>query len=301
MADTGQRLQFIVFSGVKALLFILPRQACLLSGKLLGLAFYHLDKKHRSMALANLKIAFGKERQLSELKRIARRSFIHFGRVMLDIIKFSRLSDERKASLLRIEGEENLMSALEQKRGGLLFSAHYGNWEITPHFLSTRGKLSVVARPLDNMLIEKVLLKIRTRLGAEVIYKHQATKKILQSLQQRGMVAFLIDQSVLRQQAVFVDFFGKKAATTPSLAAFHLRTGAPLVPAFCYPTSSYSYHLKILRPLVFRPEGDYERQVLKITQICTNIIEAQIRQNPDYWFWLHNRWRIKSIRQENES
>jgi KDO2-lipid IV(A) lauroyltransferase len=301
MADTGQRLQFIVFSGVKALLFILPRQACLLSGKLLGLAFYHLDKKHRSMALANLKIAFGNERQLSELKRIARRSFIHFGRTMLDIIKFSHLSDKRKTSLLRIEGEENLMSALEQKKGVLLFSAHYGNWEITPHFLSTRGKLSVVARPLDNMLIEKVLLKIRTRLGAEVIYKHQATKKILQSLHQRGMVAFLIDQSVLRQQAVFVDFFGKKAATTPSLAAFHFRTGAPLVPAFCYPTSSYSYHLKILRPLVFRPEGDYERQVLKITQICTNIIEAQIRQNPDYWFWLHNRWRIKSIRKKNES
>jgi KDO2-lipid IV(A) lauroyltransferase len=301
MADTGQRLQFIAFLAVKALASILPRQACLLSGQVLGLAFYHLDKKHRLMALANLKIAFGNESPLSELKRIARRSFIHFGRAMLDIIKFPHLSDERKASLLRVEGEENLMSALEQKRGALLFSAHYGNWEITPHFLSRRGKLSVVARPLDNMLIEKVLLTIRTRLGAEVIYKHQATKKILQSLHQRGMVAFLIDQSVLRQQAVFVDFFGKKAATTPSLAAFHLRTGAPLVPAFCYPTSSCSYYLKILRPLVFRPEGDHDRQVLKITQICTNIIESQIRQNPDYWFWLHNRWRIKLIRQENES
>lgn len=294
-------MQFIFFQAVKALVFILPRQACLLSGQLLGLAFYHLDKKHRSMAMANLEIALGNEMPLSELKKIARRSFIHFGRAMLDIIKFSHLSDKHKASLLHIEGEENLRRALEEKKGALLFSAHYGNWEVTPHFLAGIGKLSVVARPVNNTLIERELLKVRTRLGAEVIYKHQATKKILHSLRQRGMIAFLIDQSVLSQQAVFVDFFGKKAATTPSLTAFHLRTGAPLVPAFCYPTSSHTYHLKIFSPLVFRPEGDYNRQVLKITQICTNIIEAQIRQNPDYWLWFHNRWRIKLNRKRNES
>jgi len=37
-------------------------------------------------------------------------------------------------------------------------------------------------------------------------------------------MAILIDQNVLRQEAVFVDFFGRQAATTPGLASFHILT-----------------------------------------------------------------------------
>jgi KDO2-lipid IV(A) lauroyltransferase len=108
----------------------------------------------------------------------------------------------------------------------------------------------------------------------------------------------LIDQNVLRQQAVFVDFFGKKAATTPSLASFSLRTKAPLIPIFCYPTSSHAYHLKIFSPLSTTLGGNYHQEVLKITQICTKIIETQIRKNPDYWFWFHNRWKTRPEEEE---
>lgn len=276
------------------LLFAYPsRKLCLFAGRILGLIFYYLDKRHRLIALTNLTAAFGPERTSAELKRIARESFIHFGEFLAEINKFPRLKEEKKSRLFLVEGEENLLEALSKEKGVLLFSAHYGNWEIAPYFLTKKGKMSVVARPLDNKRLETHLLKLRESLGTKVIYKHQATKQILQSLRENRMIALLIDQNVLKSQAVFVDFFGKKAATTPSLAAFFLRTRAPLLPVFCYPTSSHMYQLKIFPPLKISLEEDYDRDILKITQICTMIIEEQIRKNPSYWLWFHNRWKTR--------
>ncbi len=298
MASFKELFEFSLFQIAKAPLSILSRKLCLSLGQTLGLAFYYLDKRHRLIALSNLKIAFGKELPPSELKRIARNSFMHFGKTFMDIIKLPHLGEEKRNALINVEGEENLLKALREKKGALLFSAHYGSWEITPFFLAKKGKLSVIARPLDNRLLEKELLNLRTSQGAHVIYKHQATIKILRSLRAREMVAFLIDQNVLRQQAVFVDFFGKKAATTPSLASFSLRTKSPLIPAFCYPTSSHAYHLKIFSPLSITLGGNYNQDVLKITQICTKIIEIQIRKNPDYWLWFHNRWKTRPEEEE---
>jgi KDO2-lipid IV(A) lauroyltransferase len=298
MASFKELSEFLIFQIAKEPLSVLPRRLCLSLGKSLGLAFYYLDKKHRLIALSNLKIAFRKELPLSELKRIARSSFMHFGKTLIDIIKLPHLGEEKRNALINVEGEEHLLKALREKKGALLFSAHYGSWEIAPFFLSKKGKLSVIARPLDNKLLEKELLKLRTKQGSNVIYKHQATKKILQSLREKEMVAFLIDQNVLRRQAVFVDFFGRKAATTPSLAAFFLRTKSPLIPVFCYPTSREAYQLKIFSPLSLSLGGNYNQQVLKITQICTKIIEIQVRKNPDYWFWFHNRWKTRPEEEE---
>jgi len=286
-------LELFIFQVFKSLILILPRRLCLIWGKTIGLFFYYLDAKHRQLALSNLEMAFRKELTSSGLKRMARRTFMLFGSSMVDIIKFSSLGEKCKTALIQVEGEKNLLSALQEKKGAILFTAHYGSWEIARFFVSKLGKLNVIARALDNELLERELLKLRINQGAKVIYKHQATKPILQSLRAKEMVAFLIDQNVQKHQAIFVDFFGRKAATTPSLAAFFLKTKSPIVPVFCSPTPSHRYRLQILEPLKIELEGDYNQQVLKITQICTNIIEAQIRKNPAHWFWLHNRWKTR--------
>lgn len=293
MSKFKERSEFFIFQIMKLLFAYPPRKLCLFAGRILGLIFYYLDKRHRLIALTNLTTAFGPERTSAELKRIARESFIHFGEFIAEINKFPRLKEKKKSRLFLVEGEENLLEALSKEKGALLFSAHYGNWEIAPYFLTKKGKMSIVARPLDNKLLEAQLLKLRESLGTKIIYKHQATKQILQSLRENRMIALLIDQNVLKSQAVFVDFFGKKAATTPSLAAFFLRTRSPLLPVFCYPTSSHMYQLKIFPPLKISLEEDYDQDILKITQICTMIIEDQIRKNPNYWLWFHNRWKTR--------
>lgn len=286
-------LQLTVFRTFKCVITILPRRLCLAWGKTIGLTIYHLDRRHRRIALSNLEIAFGKDLPLPDRKKIALRTFMNFGSIFMDIIKFSRLPENRKAALIHVQGEENMRAALREKKGVLLFSAHYGGWEFVCYVASRLGILNAVARPLDNKLLEKELFQIRTQLGAKIIYKQPAARQILHSLRKKEIVIIAIDQNVQKHEAVFVDFFGRTAATTPGLATFFLRTKSPIVPFFCYPTPHQHYTFRFLEPLHIELEGDASQRVLKITQICTKIIEAQIRTIPEYWFWMHNRWKTK--------
>ncbi len=289
-------MDLVTFGAVRSLSLLfrfLPRPACLWTGQAIGDLVFGLDRRHRRLALANLKTAFGPKIEPAARYHLARDSFRHFGRVTADNLKWTHLKPSRRANLLRVEGEEHIRRVLKDGRGGLVFTAHFGNWEVAAEAVAALAPLSVVARPLDNPLLEAELVRFRKHRGARIISKFQAAKSILQALRQNELVAILIDQNVLRSQAVFVDFFGRSAATTPGLASFHLRTRSPLIPVFCLPGPKSSYLVKIKEPLRFDPGAEFDRDVLKITQACTKMIEIEIRGNPALWFWFHNRWKTR--------
>jgi len=282
-----------MFRALRALAFLLPRRACLVIGGALGTALYVADKRHRRLAQVNLEKALGRALSPPRRRRIARGTFRHFGRMIADDLKWAHLDGPRRLALLRVQGAEHIRRALQAGRGVLLFSAHLGNWEVASAALSGLGRLNVVARPLDNRLVEAELARFRRSLGARVVSKFQAAKPVLQALRHNEMVAILIDQNVLRSQGVFVDFFGLPAATTPALAAFHLRSGSPLIPVFCFPDPDLSYRVKIGPPLEVISTGEWSRDVLQITALCTKMVEAEIRDSPGQWFWFHNRWKTR--------
>jgi Kdo2-lipid IVA lauroyltransferase/acyltransferase len=284
-----QRAAFRILQG---LIHLTPRPFCLLLGRWLGMIFYFLDRRHRHTSLSNLQQAFGNILSVRERRSIARKSFAHFGRTIVDILKMSLSNPERVERLLSFEGEKNLKEALSKNRGILMFSAHYGNWEVAPLLISRYTRLNVIARPLDNPGFEKELRKIRAFFRAQVIYKQQASRDTLRALGRNEMVAILIDQNVLRREAVFVDFFGLTAATTPGLATFYLRTKAPLIPVFCFP-EGHKYIIHIGDPVDVRTTGDVKQDIRAITQQCTQRIEERIRLKPEYWLWFHDRWRSR--------
>jgi KDO2-lipid IV(A) lauroyltransferase len=294
MSKAGDRLGYLAYKIVSVPISLLPRPLCLAVGRSFGRLAFRLDRRHREIALDNLTLAFGREITPAERSVLARRAFIQLGRTLADILKATRYSPKRIRSLLDIEGRRHLESALAKGKGALPFTGHYGNWEFAAAGVSGIGRLRVIARALDNPFIERDLARVRAKFGAGIINKIGAARPILKSLGRNEMVAILIDLNVLRSgQPVFVDFFGKLAATTPVLAAFHLKTGAPLVPVFCVPAEKGRYRVKINEPLAIPLSGRSEEDVLKITQICTKIIEQEIRQRPEFWFWVHKRWNTR--------
>jgi KDO2-lipid IV(A) lauroyltransferase len=293
MASLHEKAEFLGFQILRIPFVVLPRLFCLAIGGVLGSLVYHIDRKHRKIAHSNLITAFGDGLPNTELKKIAKASFRHFGRVFADIVKVRHMKKDKVLDLLSIEGSEHLEKAMLEGKGVLIFSAHLGNWEMATAPVSRAGKVNVIARPLDNKMLEKELLHIRKKWGANVIYKQQAARSILRALRANEMVAILIDQNTVRNQAVFVDFFGRSAATTPSLAVFFLKTRAPLIPVFCYPCQKGMYHVKIHPPLEISITGKEEQDILKITQLCTKIIQSQIEENPQIWLWFHNRWKTR--------
>ena len=102
----------------------------------------------------------------------------------------------------------------------------------------------------------------------------------------------LIDQHIHGPDAVYVEFFERRAATTSAVAALALRTGAPVVPVFALPLGKGRYRLIYEHP-VEPPAGRTRgrRPIREFTQRCTDVLEMYVRRHPEFWLWMHRRWR----------
>ena len=283
-------VEFAAVRLVSAALRPLPMTAVRTLGRGLGRLAYLVDAWHRRIALENLAAAFPGRSQ-AERRQLARHTFAHFGSLLLELLKFSTYSRERMRAAIDSEGEEHARQAYDKGHGVLLFTGHFGYWEmlglVQPLFLEP---IAVLARPLDNPALNARLEAMRTVTGNSVIYRQGAMRKVLRELASNHGVAFLIDQHLHTPDAVHVDFFQRRAATTSALAALALRTGAPVVPVFSMPLPGGRYRMVYEHP-VDPPQSEGPEAIREFTQRCTDVLEMYVRRHPDLWLWMHRRWR----------
>ena len=284
------RLEYGLVLAVSGAIRMLPMPAVRGCGALLGRFAYRIDRVHRRIALDNLAHAFP-TRSDAERRMLAREMFTHFGRLLLELIKFGSISHDEMLRRIEVEGEERVRQAHQHGRGVLFFTGHFGYWEIhaIAHAL-VLPNIAVLARPLDNPYLDAWLEQIRTRTGNSVIYRQGAIRKVLRELLGNRGVAILIDQHLHTPDAVYVDFFRRPAATTSALAALALRTGAPVIPVFALPLPNGRYRLIYEHP-VDPPRADAPDAVKDFTQRCTDVLEMYVRRHPELWLWMHRRWR----------
>ena len=294
------RLEYSLVLLVERGVRLLPLPAVRACGTVLGYTAYLFDRFHRRVALGNLAQAFA-SRPESERRAVARRMFVHFGRLVLELLKFATLSEAQMRARSDIEGEDRVAQAHRQGRGVLYFTGHFGYWELQAIAHPLRvAPISVIARPLDNPLLHRLLERIRTRTGNSVIYRDGAIRKMLRALAVNQGVAILIDQHLHSADAVYVDFFHRPAATTSALAALALRTGAPVIPVFALPLPGGRYRFVYEHP-VPPPAEDSADAVGEFTQRCTDVLEMYVRREPSLWLWMHRRWRERDPALADES
>jgi KDO2-lipid IV(A) lauroyltransferase len=283
------RLEYTLVRAVAATVRVLPLRAVRACGTVLGHLVYRIDRFHRRIALQNLSQAFP-ARSRAEIDSLARGVFAHFGRLLLELLKFESLSNDEIMRMSETEGEERVLQAQARGKGVLFFTGHFGYWEMNgiAHALRLEP-IAVLARPLDNPLLDAMLERIRTRTGNDVIYRQGAMRKVLRALAANRVVAMLIDQHLHTPDAVYVDFFKRPAATTSALAALALRTGATVIPVFALPTAT-GYRFVYEHP-VDAPPSDSPDAIRELTQRCTDVLEMYVRRHPELWLWMHRRWR----------
>jgi KDO2-lipid IV(A) lauroyltransferase len=199
---------------------------------------------------------------------------------------------------LQIEGIEHLRAMMERHGRALLLTAHLGNWELLPVACGlTDYRLSVVLRPLDAPWLDRMVMRLREKTGVELIDKRAALRPVLRALAGGRMVGILLDQNAARREGVFVPFFGRDASTSKSMAVLALRTGIPIVPAFIR-RERWGAHRVVVRPAIPLPDppGALEPAIVALTARCAEVIEAAIRETPEQWLWIHDRWRTRPSR-----
>ena len=289
-------IEYVLAVGIGGVLRLFPRRVRLGCGRALGSLVFALDTRHRNITIDNVSKAYGNEMSDQNTRAIAEGAFRHFGAMLFELITLGTPSAEKIDALIELEGAEHYETARAKGKGVILTTGHFGNWELhgVAHGYHL-GNIHVLARVQDNRYLNRWLEKIRTSSGNHVVYKRNALSHMRRLLRQGETIALVVDQNVHFEDAVFIDFFGRKAATTPVPAWFALRSGAALLPAFCIPLSDGRYRAVYTEPIDCERYRDMERDdaILAITQELARVQEGYIREHPDCWLWMHRRWRTR--------
>ncbi len=274
------------------LLLLLPGRGKRRLGLLIGRMVYRLDRRHRSTAVKNLEAAYPEEGK-GFRDGIAKGAYEHLGRLLVEIL-MQRPDVRRILPKTKIEGWAYLQKAAGGKKGYFLVSGHFGNWERIAHLQGALGyPLWMVTRPLDNPRLEAYFARLRECTGNSVIHKRNAVRAIVKGLKAGKGIAFVIDQNFGEDGRLFVPFFGRPAATTPTLGVLATRMGVPVLPVFAYPGKDGRYRIVYGPPLEPTTGSDHELAALELTAQATGRLEEAVRAEPGAWFWMHRRWRTR--------
>ncbi|HVT46045.1 MAG TPA: lysophospholipid acyltransferase family protein [Thermoanaerobaculia bacterium] len=259
-------------------------------GERLGVFASGLLRGRTRMAVDNVMKSFpGKSR--AECREIVRECWRYFGRAAFEYLRFQYATRDEIESRCEILGFDHFETALARDRGVILLSAHYGSWELGAMLLASLGApVTTVARPLDNALLDRDLRRSRTRSGLELVDRRKAARALIRALDEKHVIVLLPDQAARPSEGILVPFLGRPAWTTAAPARLALRFGAPIVFVFCTPTGERS-RIEFQEPIFVDELPESDRAPEAITQRINDVISAQIREAPQYWLWMHNRWK----------
>ena len=274
---------FIVVSG------ILPKSWVYFFIKQVSLLFYHVSKRRREITISNLQKAFP-EKNKDEVLKLSKEVFIALSKTISEILFM--LADKFDIDVAVINKEEALakLQSLEKKNtiGRIVITAHFSNWELAAHFLAKHGyPMLAVGREGDNNLIDQQLtIPFREKYGNRSVYKKRAAISIVKALKRDEIVGVLIDQKVDAKEGVKVTFFNRDVYTTSIVATMKDKFDVQVVPIFLARVGEGKYRL-----IVGDPIGE-KSDIVTMTQTYNDAIEEIVREYPEQWFWMHNRWKV---------
>lgn len=270
-------------------------------GNTLGSLAYLTVSRHRKIALESLSVAFP-QYSLSEKKKIARSFFVFMAQSSLELFYFLRNPSSLKN--VRIEGLDNLKKALNKKKGAILLTAHLGNFPLMSLKLAKEGyPVHFVTRPMRDEKAGNYLHNLRTNAGVKTIFSYprrECVTGIIKALRSNESVVIQMDQN-FGTGGVWVNFFGKLAATPVGPIVFALRTEAAVVPAYIFREAKGKHCIRILPQEELILKENKDETVLLNAIKFTRIIEPWIKDFPCQWGWIHRRWKSRPSKKVEKS
>lgn len=294
-------MEYIVFrTAVCVVQALSPRMCARLSRLAAHLVHYGLPRRwtRYDVARDNLLSAFGSRYDDRQIDQLILKMWIHLFRMVGEIIQLPRkLRLDSVVQAIEFRGKRDVLKALNCGRPLILLSGHFGNWEMAISVFGQFGfPMGLVARELDNPLLERWFRGFRRGTGHWMIPKRGGGEQMVTTLGTRGKLAMLGDQDA-GSTGLFINFFGRPASTHKSIALLALEYKALICVGYArrleyetLPNGWPRYELGC-EEIIDCSELESADAVREVTQRCATALEQVVRRSPEQYFWVHRRWK----------
>jgi len=267
-----------------AMLRTLPAEACLRAAERLAECQWRASRRDRQAVETNLRVILGTDDGRS--KGLAREVFTNFGRYLVEFFT----AHAARELQVTIEGFDHLRALSRARGGGIILTAHLGNWELGAVILRRLGfRVCVVALPHRDPWVNGLFDEQRRRCGVEIIpLGPEATRQGLQALRSGALLGLVGDRE-FGDQGIAVSLFGQTVAMPRGPALLSLRTGVPVVPVFLTRERPWRFRLAVeppIAPTMSRAAEPEKADVQALTERYRDVMARYIRQFPSQWLML---------------
>jgi KDO2-lipid IV(A) lauroyltransferase len=285
---------FRLITALISFLNFLPRNTAISLAGFLGRLSYFLISPARRKTNENLKLSFGNEKTGKQLRKIAVQVFVNLGKNVVDAVRLKKMKWDDVDKITEIEGLEYFDTAYRAGKGVIGFTGHIGNFELMAAYFSLRGyKLSVIGREVYDPRLDRLLVENRESVGLKNISSFAGVKPLLRVLKKGEFLGILADQDSSRIRGIFVDFFGRPARTPVGPVLLAYKTGSPIVPMAIVRKGKNRYKIIVKPPVELACSDNQEKDITDTLQRSTDALASIIRQYPDQWLWMHDRWKSR--------
>ncbi len=260
-------------------------------GEFVGDILRILSKKREQITYDNLKYAFPNQSEVW-INNVVKKSYHNLGIVLVETPALKYFSKDYMSKYLKVENIGFIDEVLQRGKGLILMSGHYGNWELMAYGVGLLANIPIliVVKPQQNDFLDKFLNEFRTMKTNSVVPMSKAARKMVSTIKNGKSVALLVDQSADKNKDIYVDFFGRPAATYEAPAVLSLKFKTPIVYAFVVRNEDGTYKLKLSELKTDDLENTKEN-IRILTERHVKALEDAIREHPYLWTWQHRRWK----------
>lgn len=285
-----QLVLYVLLRAVVMVIDMFPYRKAPEISRVLAWVIQLLDQKHVRIAVKNLQKSEG-VCPPDQIPAFISRVYQHVGLGFVEMLMIPRLMKRHEVSrYVKLVRYDVFDRCVKEGRGVIVVIGHLGNWEIGGIATTLAGyPIHSLARPINNPWIDRYLRRFRTQTGQKMIPRDRALGDMIRVLQRGGLLVVQVDQDA-RQVGVYVNFFGRPASTHRAPATLALKYNAPIVLVNTYREGKLNYAVcsDPIYPGDFR---DCKDPVQALTQAYSLQFEGFVRQHPDQWFWMHDRWK----------
>lgn len=282
-------LVYLFYNLLFIIVGLVPESFAYWLGKRLGDLVYAVFKDRRRIAIQNIRQAL--EVSESRAVELTKASFRHLGMVLVEFLSLPYLTKEDIGRMVKIEGVEYLKEVQEREQGFVIFTGHFGNWELLGAALALKGfPVNALARDQNNELINEHILKIRAEKGINIFAnKGMAIRKAYQALK-NGEGLFVLGDQKEKSPEHYTDFFGMQATVKLGPVTLAARTNSVIIPVYIARLAPGKHKIIVKEPLQVE-QGITEEEKEEVISNLNSTLEDVIREYPTQWLWAHNRWK----------
>ena len=272
----------------------LPLRVLYVLSDIIWVLVYYVVRYRRRLVRRQLNESFP-AKSARDICHIEKRFYHFFCDYLVETLKLMTISHDEIRRRVRFYGLKE--SQLETKRLGRQFIfynlGHYGNWEWIASFslhLEEGLMGAQIYHPLKNRTMDGFFIHLRSQFGGLCVPMKETLRQILTVRREGKMeaIGIIADQSpkweAMHHWTRFLNhdtsfFIGtEKIGKQVDACIFYVRVTRP----------RRGYYNCYIEPISMNPQevDDYG-----ITDRYAQLLEEQIKEQPELWLWTHNRWK----------